>query len=480
MTGQSGLSRRAFLGSLVLGAAGCSRIVDEVTQPDLPDNLNPPGGAERHPIAHLLNRAAYGATPGQIAEVERIGKAAWLAQQLDYKAISDFDIDLKLNRYDTLQLQNQDLMSFTGISNRRYVAYELAVSTLIRAVYSKRQLFEVMVGFWSDHFSIYHFKGDVYMLKTADDRDVIRRYALGTFGDLLRASAHSPAMLIYLDNILNEKSHPNENYAREIMELHTLGVDGGYTETDIQEVARCFTGWSVNGSGKFEFIPEWHDEGEKTVLGQTIRADDLKSDGDRVLDILLAHPSTARYVCTKLVRRIVADEPPPEVVEACIRTWQNTDASIPDILQTIFNHPLFDTAPLKLKRPFELLVSLLRATNARYNGATSLIDRLDRLGHRPFAWTTPDGYPDTAQEWSGNLVQRWNLCLDAISGAVDGVSINLDDLEAAGNTDDALAFFGRLFFKRDLTPEETSIFNQQPDFITQLGLMVASPAFQWR
>jgi uncharacterized protein (DUF1800 family) len=495
------LSRRAFLTTSLaaLSAAACSPVIDRMTQPELPDDLALPTGSGRNPAAHLLNRAGYGPRPGQVAAVEAMGRDAWIDQQLNYTAIEDEGMDLRLRRYDTLSMSAADLKSFGR--DKDYLSSELGAMTLVRAMYSGRQLFEVMVGFWTDHFSIYHFKEEVIVLKTVDDREVVRPHALGAFGDLLRASAHSPAMLRYLDNTANEKSHPNENYAREIMELHTLGVDGGYVENDIYEVARCFTGWSVDGSGAFTYREEWHDTGEKIVLGQVIPADGGKDDGDRVLDILLAHPSTARYVSTKLARRFVADEPSAALVDALVAVWNETGGDIKAIVRALLNHPDFAAAPPKLKRPFDLVASLLRATNARYNGDADLMDRLGELGQRPFAWPTPDGYPDTAEEWSGNLLARWNFCLNAFSGDLPGVDINVWDIaEAAGAQDDAqatLRAFGRLLFSRDLSAaEESPLWNyatggtgRPPDLTTgegriimleTLALLAASPAFQWK
>ncbi len=492
-------SRRAFLtGTLALGAAGCSKAIDRYTQPDLPDILKPPTGENRHPTAHLLNRATYGIRPGQFEQVEKMGRVAWLEKQLDYREIDDDKLELRLRRYDTLHLSAQDLLSF--LDDKRYVTDELALMTLQRALYSERQLYEVMVGFWSDHFSIYHFKDKTHFLKTLDDREVIRQHALGKFGDLLRASAHSPAMLFYLDNVLNEKSHPNENYAREIMELHTLGVTGGYTEQDIQEVARCLTGWSINGSGEFEFKDELHDYGEKTVLGQVISGERGKSDGDAVLDILINHPSTSRYVCTKLVRRFVADDPPPAMVEACVQTWQTHDGDIRQVLRTLLTHPEFENAPPKLKRPFELVTSLLRGLNASFDGNAELIYLLQRMGNRPFAWTTPDGYPDTAPEWSGGMLHRWNFALDTLANKIPGVKADIWEIAERGKVDkdarDMLRFFGRLLLHRDLTPtDEQTIWQfvasdgNSPNLknesgrqimVEALGLLAASPAFQWR
>lgn len=464
------LSRRHFLGILLGGAAvsatsGCSQIIDRLAQPDLPDVLKPPGGDQRNPTAHLLNRAAYGPRPGQIAEVEKIGRAKWIERQLAYRDIDDDALEWRLRRYDTLNLNATDLLSFQSLEDSQYVADELARATLVRAVFSERQLYEVMVGFWSDHFSIYHLKDrEVRVLKTVDDHDVIRAHALGKFKDLLRASAHSPAMLQYLDNTVNEKSHPNENYAREIMELHTLGVNGGYTEQDIQEVARCFTGWTKDNRGRFTFRSDWHDGGPKTVLGESISSENGKDDGEKVLEILAKHHSTARFICTKLVRRFVADDPPENFVTACIDTWQSTDGDIKAVLRTILNHPEFDQAPPKLKRPYEFLVSLMRATHANYDGNIAAIERLESMGNRPFYWVFPDGYPDYETVWLSNLWRYWNLVKDAVDENINGISIDLWDIaehvDVEEKPDKMFTFFGRLFLSRDLTETDAQAIRQ--------------------
>jgi len=482
------LSRRNFLKAmLVTGAAtGCSTVIDQQTQPGLPVNLTLPTSNTRHPTAHLLNRATFGPRPGQIAEVATIGHEQWIDQQLDYKSIDDDNVNLRLRRYDTLRMNTRDLLAFNGSRNRSLVRDQLAVATLIRAVYSKRQLFEVMVGFWSDHFSMYHFKDHVGTYKTIDDREVIRPHALGTFAALLRASAHSPAMLYYLDNTENRTDQINENYAREIMELHTLGVDGGYTEQDIKEVAKCFTGWTVNGRGEFAFRPEDHVTGEKYVLGEVILSDDPKAEGNRVLDILANHPETARFVCTKLVRRFIADEPPTPIIDTAVMTWQQTHGDIRSIVRSILTHETFTTALPKLKRPFTLIASLLRVTNARYDGDMGLIRLLSDMGHRPFAWTMPDGYPDTAESWSGGMLHRWNIGIDAINGNLPGVSVDVEGLLQAANATEHtwLDVMGQLFLKRNLTAAEHTEFQRFYSLHNSkrhtLGLLAASPAFQWR
>src|SRR5450432_1418333 len=451
------ISRRAFVQALIgLSITGCAPLIDHVTKPSLPPTLLPESGSRPSSAAHLLNRAAYGPRPGQVQQVEQTGRAQWIEQQLAYESLPDDAVNLRLRRYDTLGMMAADMHSLGW--DETYISGELGAMMLVRAIYSERQLYERMVGFWSDHFNIYAFKDAVIFEKTADDRDVIRQYALGNFGDLLRASAHSPAMLRYLDNILNEKGYPNENYAREIMELHTLGVNGGYTERDVKEVARCLTGWTINSREEFLFRADWHDTGEKTVLGQTIPAGGGQEDGERVLNILIDHPSTREFVCTKLVRHFVADDPPTAIVNACVQTWQATNGDLRAVMRTLLNHPDFDAAPAKFKRPFDLVVSFLRGMNADYDGNPLAVDVLARLGQRPFAWPRPDGYPDTADQWRGNLLDRWNFCSDALRGQLPGISFNTADLALHGGAgQDALStirFFGLLLLNRNLTASE--------------------------
>jgi hypothetical protein len=496
----SGVSRRAFLGAmgsaLALAGIGCSPVITRLERPAFPEGYReytPLAGTERDPVVHLLNRATYGPRPNQVAAVRQLGPRQWLESQL-YPRNKDAGLGQRLRRLDTLNMTAADLLSFSRRPDKRMLADQLAVATLLRAVFSENQLFEVMVGFWTDHFSIYHAKKTVPNLKTVDDRDVIRTHALGTFGGLLRASAHSPAMLVYLDNVENEKSHPNENYAREIMELHTLGVDGGYTERDIQAVARCFTGWTVSDSGAFVFIPEWHDQGEKQVLGHTIPAGGGQQDGERVLDILLAHPSTPRFVCTKLARRFVADDPPADLIQAMVSTWRNDtvrdqNGQIPAVLRTMFTHPRFLDAPPKFKRPFALLASMLRATNANYSGHPVLLARLADMGHRPFNHPTPDGYPDTAQAWTGDLLGRWNLAIDLVTGQLPGIRIDTSPfIERARASADPLGFLNAALVRQPLTAQMRQTItdfaagaaDDDEWMLRAMGGLLASPAFQWR
>ncbi|GAB5491245.1 MAG: hypothetical protein Phog2KO_14600 [Phototrophicaceae bacterium] len=482
------VSRRNFLKFAIMGAVatGCSPIIDNRLQANV--SLSSTIDTAPNNIVHFLNRATFGATPQLVQAVQSQGLDTWLDAQLSYQSIENWQTDLRLRRFNTLSMTSGDLLSFVRLPDKRMVANELASAMLVRAIYSERQLYEKMVHFWTDHFSIYYFKDRTANLQTVDDREVIRPHALGNFGDMLRASAHSPAMLVYLDNVVNEKSHPNENYAREIMELHTLGVDGAYTEDDVQEVARCFTGWSVTDNGQFAYVSEWHDEGEKFVLGHVIPANGGQADGDRVLDILINHPDTARYVTTKLLRRFVADDPSQAMINDISQVWTNSEGDISTIMRAIFEHDAFWTAPPKYKRPLEYAISVLRSVQATYDGSKQLVERLRIMGQRPFGFNTPDGYPDTADEWVGSLVPRWNFAQDIVAGYQAGVSINnrnwLRLAQAQGQQAIANAILLRDMSENELQAVHSVIADannlNQNDVHSILGILLSSPSFQWR
>ncbi len=266
-------------------------------------------GAGNQPVTlverRLVRRATMGATVSDLERLSELGYDGWLAEQLDYESLDDAGLESVLgDAFPTINLSSQQILE-------RYVGdpgtpiFHLINARLYRAIYSRRQLFERMVTFWSDHFHTALFSDAGYLLKPVDQREVIRRHALGSFRELLHASARSPAMLVYLTNDSNVKGHPNENYARELMELHTMGADQGYTQRDVIEVARCFTGWTLRGPGsgqfgEFFFDAASHDDGEKTVLGQVIPAGGGIEDGERVLDILAGHFRTSRFIAEKL------------------------------------------------------------------------------------------------------------------------------------------------------------------------------------
>jgi uncharacterized protein (DUF1800 family) len=335
--------------------------------------------------------------------------------------------------------------------NPQMVVTELQRAKLLRAVYSERQLYEMMVDFWENHFSIFANKDDDRYFLTSYDRDTIRPFAMGRFRDLLGATAHSPAMLFYLDNWRSSVLRPypatkdkptgadgglNENYARELMELHTLGVDGGYTQTDVQEVARCFSGWTIqkpNEQGLFLYRPGLHDDGEKVVLGHKILAGGGIADGERVLDILATHPATARFVATKLARRFISDEPPQAVIDRAAAVFLKTDGSIRETLRAIVTSPeFFSTAAYraKMRSPFEYVAAAMRALNAETDGDRPVLDAIGRMGQPVFGRITPDGYADRSDQWlsSGAMVARLNFAGALAANRIKGTKIDVTQL----------------------------------------------------
>lgn len=386
----------------------------------------------------LLSRLAFGATSADRDELRRLGPAGWLEAQLLPEAIADDAVASYLAGLTTLTMSAEQLLTHDKPAQ---IIQQLQDAAFHRMVYSRRRLLETMVDFWSDHFNIDIREKYARIFKTVDDRDVVRAHALGDFRGLLDASAHSPAMLSYLDNDANSKKKPNENYAREIMELHTLGVAVNgypYTEADVKEVARCFTGWSyllraANGKapGTFVFQQGQHDTGAKTVLGQAIPAGGGEVDGRTVIDILCRHQATPRYVATKLLRRLVCDDPQaqcPDLVAAVAGAW-GRDGSVPAMLRLILASPEFAASFSrfggKLLRPLDHAARMLRVLGwpaAEYPNAASAIlggrGMLAGCGQLPFYWPTPDGYPDVKESWmaAAPTIERWNLAL-ALCGA---------------------------------------------------------------
>jgi uncharacterized protein (DUF1800 family) len=329
---------------------------------------------------------------------------------------------------------------------------EAARQKILRAVYSERQLQEVLTDFWFNHFNVDARKGPVKLMLAEYERDTIRPHVLGKFRDLLEADAKSPAMLFYLDNWMsNVRRGLNENYARELMELHTLGVDGGYTQQDVVDVARAFTGWTIDqprDNGGFVFRRAQHDRDRKIVLGHVIEAGGDESDGERVLDILATHPSTARFIATKLVRRFLSDTPPPALVARAAKRFRDTDGDLREVTRTILTSPEFlSTAAsnTKIKSPFEFVVSALRATGADVQDALPLVRALQRLGMPLFQCQPPTGYKDTADAWinTGALVDRMNFALRLATNTLPGTSI-----APAESTDDLALRLGGPDFQR--------------------------------
>ena len=407
---------------------------------------------------------------------------AYLAEQLDPDEIEDRHAYRAARRFEVLAQPLGEMYEY----KEEFLLEQLTRATLVRATRSKKQLYEVMTHFWSDHFNIDASKEDCRWLKAADDREVIRKYALGSFPDLVRASALSPAMLWYLDGRQNKKQSndekPNENYARELLELHTLGVEGGYTQQDVMEVARCLSGWTVRGKkrffkGKVEFNSNAHDDGAKKVLGHDIASGGGEKDLDDVLDIVCNHLSTARYIAQKLCIRFIADEPPTEAIDAVAATFTSSDGDIKETLSSLFSTDAFLTGNRgnKLKRPFEFIVSALRASRAEVKSEMALVDYLVRMGHAPFQYPTPDGYPDFASPWTGTLLWRWHFAIALSRNKIDK-KIKVDEsalTEEAGDLNGlAASLLGRVPTTEEIASAERT---GEP-----LAILLASPGFQWR
>jgi len=324
---------------------------------------------------------------------------------------------------------------------RQVVARDLADAKLYRALYSNRQLEEVLTDFWYNHFNVYLEKGADHYLVTAFERDAIRPYVLGKFRDLLRATAQNPAMLFYLDNWQStgeqspagQRRHSglNENYGRELLELHTLGVDGGYTQKDVTEVARCFTGWTIRQPqrvAEFQFNPKMHDVGEKIVLGTRIPAGGGIEDGFRVLDVLARHPATAHFIARQLAIRFVADDPPEPLVKRMAATFLKKDGELRAVMETMLKSPEFWSRGAyrsKLKSPLEMVASSLRALDAQADFAFGLENQLRQLGEPLYAKAEPTGYSNVGRDWinSAALLARMNFSLALENNSIPGVRV---------------------------------------------------------
>ena len=511
------LSRLSLLGLLGLFLAACSSGAPAVVsrtriapaaEPVFAVSSEPRELLPDEQVQQVLNRLTFGPRPGDLEKVRAIGVDRWIAQQLAPNRIDDAATDELLGHYQTLNAPTSELVeTFREVQQARRreqmqlraegdtaskrdarreaiandpplrdlarraqrIVGDVQSAKLARAVVSERQLDEVMVDFWENHFSVYSGKGQTRLFLASYDRDVIRPHALGKFRDLLGAVAKSPAMLFFLDNWQSaaDSLHPtlaaarqpvrivrrgvfggirtvrqagapqqqrrarglNENYARELMELHTLGVDGGYSQKDVIEVARALTGWTMNPrTGEFVFRPEMHDAGTKVVLGHTLAAGRGIEDGEDVLNIVARHPSTARFITTKLVRHFVSDSAPPALVDECSRVFSKTDGDIRETMRCIVTSPQFFSRAAyraKVKTPFEVVASALRAMNAEPDTTPRTAQLVARLGQPIFGRQTPDGWPDRGDAWmnTGAILNRINFGLAVAAGRVPGASM---------------------------------------------------------
>jgi len=442
-------------------------------------------------VRHALDRLGFGPRPGDVARVREMGVDNWIALQLAPDRIDDSAADaLVASAFETYHTDTRELVSLAlagqqairqrarqtaqqgdSASKRdlradvlrddpqlreqlrrgRRVVGDVQAVKLARAVASERQLDEVMTDFWENHFSVFTGKGQTRVFIPSYDRDVIRPHALGKFRDLLGAVAKSPAMLFYLDQFQStvDSTHSslrgarparmrpgararglNENYARELLELHTLGVDGGYTQRDVIEVARALTGWTMNprqGTG-FVFRPEIHDADAKVVLGHRLAAGRGIEDGEEVLDIVARHPATARFIARKLAIRFVSDDPSPALVERAAQTFLKTDGDIRETVRTIVTSPEFFSRAAyhaKVKSPFELVASSLRALGAQPDTTPRSAQVVAFLGEPIFGHQAPNGWPETGEAWmnAGAILNRINFGLALAGGRIPGASI---------------------------------------------------------
>jgi uncharacterized protein (DUF1800 family) len=477
-------------------------------------------------VMQVLNRLAFGPRPGDVAQVRKVGVDAWIDQQLHPERIDDGAMDQLLAHYSLLQqdqnalalqyaqaqrqlqmirrdttgkmrdsMQGADMAALQMLRrSRQQFVGELESARVARAVASDRQLLEVMTDFWENHFSVFIGKNAVEPYYLADYDRTIREHALGKFRDLLGAVAHSPAMLVYLDNaqsranpgqptlarnagfgmvfapggnavpdvetmIRRRNLNPqqaqqlrqraaaarnaglNENYGRELLELHTLGVDGGYTQQDVIEAARALTGWSVRPpaqGGGFIFRPEWHDAGEKTFLGHTLAAGRGEQDGEEVLDIVAHSPATAHFIALKLARRFVSDSPSTALVNAAAQTFMKTDGDIREVVRTIVTSPEFFSARAyhaKVKSPFEVVVSAARALGAQADTTPRTAQAVAFLGEPVFGHRDPNGWPETGESWmnTGAILNRINFGMLVAANRLPGVALQATGLDSLAN-----------------------------------------------
>jgi uncharacterized protein (DUF1800 family) len=535
----------AFLFALSVAVA-CARTARRDAVAPLPEEaplaaareagvLAPPALAPQEMVEHFLSRMTFGARPADRDRIQRVGISAFFEEQLHPEQLDDSALQQRLQAFEVVQSGPDALMEHFVDEQRirrqeqmlsdeppapedaapespapptpgpkRDYATQLAAAKVLRAVESPRQLQEVMVDFWFNHFNVFAGKDAEAALLPSYEETALRRHALGTFPELLEATAHSPAMLIYLDNWRSAAPRPrsrqrrgiNENYARELLELQTLGVDGGYTQKDVVEVARCFTGWTVDQPRKdprFAFRPQLHDFGEKRVLGHVIAAGGGVSDGEQVLRILETHPATARFIATKLARRFVSDDPPPALVDRLAATWSRTGGDIASMLRVIVESPEFwsrRALRAKVRSPLELVAGEVRALGARVDDPMVLARVVARIGEPLYGAQPPTGYPDRAQTWlsPGALLARIDFGLRLARGEVPGVAVDLTNLQRPqpeGVLESAVAGLGAVDLSqttRTVVLEQLRSMPAQPRLLAAraVGLLLGSPEMQRR
>ncbi|HEX9163935.1 MAG TPA: DUF1800 domain-containing protein [Thermoanaerobaculia bacterium] len=515
---------------------------------------------ERQRALQALNRLSFGARPGDVDRVLKTGVDNWIAQQLHPENIPDRAVEARLQQFPTLTLSDAQLMQqyYRPIvearrdikkavnnpadldpkerqevmmlrKNAQQVTNDLVSQRIIRASESERQLNEVMVDFWFNHFNVFAGKGVDRFMLTSYERDVIRPHMWGRFEDLLMATAKSPAMLFYLDNarsVADPEHRPampprvaarmaanpkqqqnrgglNENYAREIMELHTLGVDGGYTQNDVTELARVLTGWTIappQQGGGFVFRPMLHDIGPKTVLGIRFPAGGGIEEGEKMIHILAHHPATAHHIAYQLAQRLVADDPPKALVDRVAKRFLDTDGDLRETVKAVIDSPEFWDPKYyraKVKSPFEYTISAVRAIDGQITDATPIARELQKDGEPLYGAQPPTGYSDRADAWvnTGALLNRLNFALALAANKMPGVRsdvVALIPAEAAADPQKSVDALAKALTGGELTDAtrktiearvvERKAPTTDPWDNTQLptiaGLILGSPEFQ--
>ena len=510
------LSRYSLGAASLIALSGCKALQDGKTE--LTGSAAPTfAPASAHPNAAkarlALNRVAFGPRPGDVTRVAESGVNNYLEEQLADSLPESRAVAWRVDGLDVQQDVSDAPDTLDALPDSQLME-ETERAALLRAVYSTHQLRETLADFWTNHFNIFALKNDERVLLPTDAERVLRPHLLGKFRDLLTASAHSPAMLSYLDNQLNQRGVANENYARELLELHTLGVHSGYTQKDIQEVARCFTGWRVRKGflklnlqnlktpyNGFEFGAGRHDDGAKYIpfLNLTIAPNGGQKDGDAVLEQIATHPATAKFLAAKLCRRFLGAAPDAVVAKAA-NAYLKNDTDMKSMLRPILLDSLAsgETKPI-LKRPLEFVVSALRALAADTNGGADAQQHLAAMGQALYQWPMPDGFPEKPSAWSGSLLGRWNFALALTSNAVAGTSVDLPALGKAfaANSDSARldALLETAYHIPANAPELAALrqkvaahqtqarranVSDEALFAESAGLLLAAPAFQMK
>ena len=415
------LSRRAALTTALTGVAAAGLVAargSEAATRALPRTTDL--------ALHAARRLSYGATPALVAHIRQVGLSAWIDEQLEMKA--DTAGEAAALGTTSLPIPSSLMGAMTDVPT------DLQAATFARAAWGDRQLYELLVEFWSNHLSIAILPEDrsIGVWKVADDRDVIRKHALGRYSDMLVASIQSPAMLTYLSNRYSQAPHPNENYARELLELHTVGVGAGYGQRGVRNAAKVLTGLSLDDQGMFLYRKGWHVTGPVRVLGwKSANTDPAKGleVASSLVRYLAAHPATAHRISEKLVRRFVNDTPPPALVASAARVYRaNNTAIVPVVRHILLSKEFAHSADSKTQRPLEWAAQSVRTLGLQqelsmHTDGKPVVRMLEELGQAPFGWRQPDGYPDVAAAWAttASMLARWNTAQALVSGRVKGI-----------------------------------------------------------